>query len=292
MISFYLFKFFEFFLALLPFTFQRAFFSGLAKLADLIDSKHKKVVYQNLEHVYKDKISESEKKAIYKGCHKNLMMVILQVMRSFKATPEEIEKEVSFKNLHFIQEAQKEGKKLIFVSAHYGNWELGAVAISSLITPVTAIYKKFNNAYFDDYLIASRSRFSMHLAEKRGAIKHFVKALKNDQSVMLMMDQSINEKEGVEVDFLGQKAIQTAAPAFLARKFDALIIPIFMDVEHKNEIYICEPITTDKSNNADKDIAEASQKLSNALSEVVKQHPEPWFWCHRRFKSVDESIYS
>ena len=293
MISYYLFRFFETLFLLLPQTVQKSFFLALAKFIFLIDSKHKKVIKANLDLTIKDEITPQRYQSILKHCHKNLALVVLQVLRSSKMEVPEMEKIISFENQDIVDGALKENKPIIFVSAHYGNWELGATALSALITPTTSIHKKMNDAYFDDYLMKSRTKFKMTMAEKKGAIKHLLKALKQGDSLSMMIDQNVNPRDGIFVDFLGAKATQTSAPAFLARKFDLKIIPLLINTsaEKENTITFFEPIMVEKTDDADKDILKATQAQADVLSKAIKTYPEPWFWCHKRWKTAHDEIY-
>ncbi len=293
MIAYYLFRFFETCFLALPYSLQKALILALAKLTFLIDSKHKKIIKANLELTIKDEISTEQYDSILKYCHINLALVLLQVLRSSKLSVEDLEKSVTFENRHYIDDAIKAGKQIIIISAHYGNWELGATAIAALVHPTTSIHKKMNNKYFDEYLLRSRTKFKMNMVEKKGAIKHLVRALKKGESISMMIDQNVNPKDGIYIDFLGAKATQTAAPAFLARKFDALIVPALIHTSSEKEkvISFFKPIVTANTDDEAKDILESTQAQADFLSDVIRSHPEPWFWCHKRWKSAHEEIY-
>lgn len=293
MISYYLFRFFETLFLALPNSIQRGLILALAKVAFWIDTKHKKIIKANLDLTIKDQISQEKYNSIFKHCHKNLALVLLQVLRSSRLSIEDMKRSVRFENRHYIDEAIKEGRKIIIISAHYGNWELGATAVGALIHPITSIHKKMNDPYFDDYLLRSRTKFNMTMVEKKGAIRHLVKALKNDQIITMMIDQNVNPKDGIYIDFLGAKATQSAAPAFLARKFDALIIPVLIHTSPEKEdvITVFEPIVTPNTDDEQRDILESTQAQADMLAHVIKAHPEPWFWCHKRWKSAYPEIY-
>ena len=293
MIKYYLFRFFETLFLALPYSLQKALISGLAALAYLLATKQKKIIKANIDLTIKDETSPERYRNIQKYCFKNLGSVLLQVLRSSRLNIQDLKESVSFENRHYIDDAIKSDKPIIIVSAHYGNWELGATAVGALISPITSIHKKMNDGYFDEYLMRSRTKFNMTMVEKRGAIKHLIKALKNKQIITMMIDQNVNPKDGIYIDFLGAKATQTAAPAFLARKFDALIIPILINTApgKENIITFYEPIITAKTEDEEKDILESTQAQADMLAKVIRSYPEPWFWCHKRWKSAHEEIY-
>ena len=288
-----LFRFFEILFLALPSAVQKDFILGIAKFLFLIDAKHKKIIKANLDLTIKDEISPETYQRILKNCHKNLALVVLQVLRSSKMTLPQMEAIVNFENREIVDAALKEGKPIIFISAHYGNWELGATALSALITPTMSIHKKMNDTYFDEYLMKSRTKFNMSMTEKKGAIRHLLKALKQNMSLSMMIDQNVNPRDGIFVNFLGAKATQTSAPAFLARKFDLKIIPLFMNTtpEKEHVITFYEPIIVEKTDNEEADILKATQAQADLFSQVIKTYPEPWFWCHKRWKTAHEEIY-
>ncbi len=194
MILYYLFRVLEFFLLLLPRNGRRNFFLLLAKIAYIFDRKYKNVVEQNLKMAYGDKVDKEQIKEIRKECYSNLLLNFEQVLENTKISPKEIEKLITIENRGVVDDALENSRPIIFISAHFDNWELGAVALSTLVTPTMNTYKKLNNPYFNRYLVESRSRLNIELVEKNGAMKKVIKALKNSQAVGFLVDQNIASK--------------------------------------------------------------------------------------------------
>lgn len=294
MILFYLFRALEWFLMLLPRSWRRSFFVTLATLAYHIDSKHRRVILQNLHFALGRDFSPKEEEQISRYCYRNLMLAILQVMENRYLSAEDLALHVSFPNRQIVDDALKEGRRIIFISAHYGNWELGATALSALVVPTHATYKKLNNPYFEQYLLESRSKLGMHMVEKRGAIKGLTRSLKAKETISFLVDQNVNQKDGIVVNFFGETIRQTPAPAFLARKYDALIIPLFIATEDEEHYSITfeTPIEVAQSDNAEDDILQATQKQADVVEKIIRDNPKYWFWCHRRWKTEHPEIYN
>ncbi len=293
MVGYYLFKGLEWLLFLLPHSWRHALFIGVADAAYLLDAKHRRVIRQNLAFAFDEELPEARITAISKGCYRNLALNMLQVMENTHMDKEQIDAAVEFHNKIYYDEAKASGRGVIFVTAHYGNWELEGAVISYRVTAASSVYKAFKNRYFDRYLLHSRERFGMQLFEKRGAIRHLNNAVKNAQSISLMIDQNVKEKDGVVVKFFGKEVRQTPAPAFLARKYNALIIPLLI---HPNDeggyiISFYEPIEVAQSEDAQADVLEATQKQALWLENEIRRSPEHWFWCHRRWKAEYPHIY-
>ena len=294
MILYYFFRVVEFILMLLPYAVRKAFFVLLATIAYRVDRKHRLVVRQNLQFAYGGTLSEAQIGEITHYCYRNLLLNFLQVMENRRMTPARMAELVRFENRDIVERARSEGRPVIFVSGHFGNWELGATAIASQIMPTVSIHKKLNNAYFDTYLLASRSHLRMQMTEKRGAVKHLARALKNGEAVSLMIDQNLHPKESVLVDFFGKRVTQTSAPAFLARKYNAAVIPVFIHTaDEKRYVVRFEaelPVT--QTDDAQADVEAATQRQSDVMEHIVRAEPKFWFWCHRRWKTKHPEIYA
>jgi Kdo2-lipid IVA lauroyltransferase/acyltransferase len=290
---YYVFKGLEFILMLLPFAVRKLFFTALASMAYAIDRKHRDVIRRNLEIAYGKDVDEAKVRKVARYCYRNLMLNFLQVLENQRMTKARQAELVRFENRDVVDRARAAGRPVIFISGHFGNWELGATSIALQIMPTVSIHKQLNNPYFDRYLLASRSRLGMHMTEKHGAVKHLARALKKGEAVSLMIDQNINIKDGMYVDFFGQKATQTTAPAFLARKYNAAVIPVFIHTqdEKRHVVRFEDELVVPKTENAEEDIRIATQQQSDVVERIIKAEPEFWFWCHRRWKDGRPGIY-
>lgn len=294
MILYSVFRALEFFLRLLPRRWRKGFFYALADLAYSIDAAHRKIVRQNLLFAYDGDIDDAAIDRITRACYRNLMLNFYQVMENYHEDAAQLYSRTTFVNRHYIDDALAAGRPMVIVAAHHGNWEMGATAVASELVALTSIHKPLKNPYFNRYLLASRSRHRMTMVEKGGAIRHLAKALRTQGAVSLMVDQNINPKESIAVDFFGKKVSQTFSPAFLARKFDALIIPVFIVAgggDHYT-MHIETPLEVRKSDDADADIFATTQALSDVVETYVRRYPEQWFWCHKRWKNTHPEIYA
>jgi len=293
MALFYLFKFFEFFLLLFGKTFRKNFFLFLAWGAYQVDRKHRRVIRQNLRFVYGDTIDEAFINHIERYCYKNLLLNFLQVVENRRGNIESILDKVTMEPSEIVERAKESGRPIVFATGHFGRWELAGAVSSALIKPTMIVYKEMNNGYFQEYLTESRSRFRIRSVEKNGAVKHLVKQLKEGLSISLLVDTNLSKRDGVIVDFFGKPTRTTATTAYLARKFDALIIPAFIVTEDEEHFTLkfYEPITVARTDDEEADIKEATQKQAAALEDAVRQYPHLWFWCHRRWKSDFPEIY-
>ena len=291
MLLYRLFLLLDSFLMALPRSWRKGVFTSLSALAHRLAPKRNQVIQQNLAFAFNNNLNDTEKGEIERYCYRNLALNLLQTMENRRNSAEDIASVVTFKNREKVDAVLAQGRGIIFVSAHFGNWELGGAALSSLITPVASIYKGFSRREFDPYLFEARSHHRMELAEKNGALKHMAKTLKKNGSVLLMIDQASNAKYGVKGDFFGHSAYHSSTAAHLASKFQVPIVGVYIISEDEKHYTVSfeDPIDVEGIN--EEAILEATIQQVNAMERVIKEHPKLWFWCHKRWKGEYKEIY-
>lgn len=291
--GFQLFLFLETLLMHLPRNWRKNFFFFLASLGYFVSAKYKKISYQNLDFLFGEKLSIQEKKDITKYAFKNLALNFLHLMELRHMSKEELAQKVTVSNIEAVQRVHKQGRPVIYVTTHYSSWELGGASIAAFIEPLIAVYKKMKNPAYEKWVIESRDKFGNTSMEKTNIVKPLIRNLKKGGACGILIDTNINQREGVTIDFMGKTLRQTSTPAYLARKFDAAIIPVAMrtDDEENYTLQIFDEIPVEKSENEADDILKATQDQADWLASLIRKEPKFWFWLHRRFKGDHPEIY-
>lgn len=293
MIGFYIFLALEKLLMLLPHSWRKALFLGLANLAYHLDKKHRLIIRQNMEFVYGEDVDDELVEEVSRYGYKSLALNFLHTVEGRYMSPDAFREKITFENLEYVEKVQAEGRPIVFVTSHFGEWEISGSATSAFVEPIMIIYKKMSNLYFQKYLLESRAKVRMSAAERHGALKALVKQMRQKKSTALLIDTNISKHDGITVDFLGKPTTQITTPAFLARKFDAALIPGIVyteDHEHYTVRFFPE-IEMKKSDDEKADIQEATQKMTDWLTQVIYDDPKQWFWMHRRWKTDYPEIY-
>lgn len=292
MLGFRFFLLFDWLVMKIPRIMRKKLFFALASVAHKLAGKRNRIIEANLNFAFGDGLSFNEKKEVEHYCYRNLALNLLQVMENKRNSAEDLSKQVTFENREIVDTYLSQNRPIIFISAHHGNWEIGAASLAALVTPITSIYKGLDNDAFNPYLLEARSRHRLNLIEKNGAIKHLARALKNNQCVSLLIDQSSNAKSGIKVDFFNHPTYHTSAAAQLSRKYNAPIIGLYIytDDEENYVIRFEEPITVEGDD--EQSILNATQRQVDDLEKVIRAHPKFWFWCHKRWKSEFNEIYA
>ncbi|DAB27746.1 MAG: lipid A biosynthesis acyltransferase [Sulfurimonas sp. RIFOXYD12_FULL_33_39] len=291
--GFKLFLLLEKILMILPKKIRKYFFTTLATIAYYVSSKYRNIAYKNLDFIFENKIGKKEKDEIVRYSFKNLLFNFLHLMEIRYMSKNELAKKVTVKNIEAVQRVHVQKRSVIYVTSHYSAWELGGSAIGAFAEPIAAVYRKMKNPTYQEWVLDSRSKFGNSSLEKSNVIKPLIKLVKNGGACGILIDTAMNQREGLEVDFFGKKIRQTSTPAYLARKYNAAIIPVTIktDDEENYELIFFDEIAVEKTDNEQEDIQKATQLQADWLTKIITDNPKFWFWVHRRFKSEYPQIY-
>jgi KDO2-lipid IV(A) lauroyltransferase len=293
LMAFKLFLLLEKFLMILPRFARKAFFSGLGTIAYNISSRYRNVSLNNLDFIFGDTKSKKEKDEITKYCFKNLVFNVMHLMELRKMSKEDLLKKITVTNLDAVKKVREENRAIIYIAPHYSAWEIGGAGIALVDRPLHDIFKKLKNETYQDWMLSSRGVFGNKFLEKTNVLKPLIRLVKAKENISIVIDSSINEREGVEVNFLGKTTRQTATPAYLARKYNAAIIPVTIrtDDDENYTLMFFDEIKITKTDNEKEDILNATQAQADWLSKLISNEPKFWFWIHRRWKREYPHIY-
>ena len=147
---------------------------------------------------------------------------------------------------------------------------------------LAAVYRPLNNKFLNPIMEKIRKRYICNKQIKKGVsgTKTLLKNFKNGTSIALMIDQRVSE--GIYSNFFNQKALTTTIPAQFVKKFDAQVVPIYIERVKNNEfkLQIYKAIQF-----AENETFESiTLSLNKILEEMIIKNPEQWIWTHNRWK--------
>ncbi len=290
-----LFGAFSLFIKVMPDSLLKAFVRSLARAAYAVNKKHRRIAEVNIDFAYgQGVIDEERKKEIIVCAYENMIKNLVGIVTNLDVTKEELLDKCEYEGLEIVERLKKEGRKIVFATAHYGNWEaLGKAVTVKTGLKMVAVGRELDSEAMNEVLKKSRERFDTELVSKHGAMRKLVKALKEDKTVGILVDQNTADDEGLLVKFFGKDARQTPVTSVLARRFDAAIVPVFCEYtgvdSYKLTFY--EPIFCAKTDDVERDILECTQAQSNVIEAQIRKSPNVWFWFHKRWKNQYEEIY-
>jgi len=282
-------------LMFLPQKSRKSFFSFLGWIAYKTSKRYRKVVEQNLNFAFDGKMSKKEIDEIARYSFKNLLYNFQHLMELRSMDKEHLKSKVKVINLDIIDKIHAEGRSIIYITPHYSSWEFTGVAGGIYFgDTILAVYKRMKNRVYEEWLLDARARFGNINLEKENVLKPLVRHIKNGTGAPgILIDTNINPKDGLIVNFMGKTIRQTSTPAFLARKFNAAIVPVATrtDDDENYTLMVFDEIVVEKSDDAKADILKSTQLQADWLTELITKEPKFWFWLHRRWKNDHPEIY-
>ena len=195
---------------------------------------------------------------------------------------DKLKKYLQIEGEKYLQNIIKEKKIAVFVSGHFNNFELMAMQIEKSGIDLAAIYRPLNNPFLNQVMEKIRLNFICRKQIKKGksGTRKLLECIKKGSSVALMIDQRVTE--GSKVDFFGKEATTTTIPAQLIKKYECLLVPVYIERFNKFnfKIYISKPININKN----KTIDEITIYLNRVLEKMILKNPTQWIWTHDRWK--------
>ncbi len=245
----------------------------------------KKVVLENLKLAFPENDKKSNKKLAF-SIYSSFAITLIEIMCLPFLDKKKLIESVDCVNPELIVQKYKEGKGVILLSSHFGNWEFIAISVAIQIQiPFSVVVKPLRNPLVYERMNKGRTKFGNEVVPLGISIRKTYQTLKEKKVVAMVADQR-GPREGVKVDFFGRKVSIYTGPAALALKTGAPIIcgiPIRTE-NYKYKLLLVEiPVDNLPENEEDK-ILEISQRYTSYLEEVIREHPEQWLWMHKRWK--------
>ncbi len=259
--------------------------SILASIVWYIDIFRKKVVLKNLEIAFPD-ISKNKRIKIAKSTYKNYIYYFADIVKSINIKPEELEKKVTIKGKENLNTALENNKPIIFMTAHFGNWEIAPKIIGAKYKPMVVLMREFDNPKIGEFFKKSRTSFNITPINKQGSVKEIIKAFREGKALGILIDQHSNSPKAINVEFFNKKVKFNRAVSTLADKFGALVVPMFSYLENsKYTLEFLEPKSFENET-----IESFTQWQATTIEDMIKKHPSEYYWFHKRFKNI-KGIY-
>jgi Kdo2-lipid IVA lauroyltransferase/acyltransferase len=244
----------------------------------------KALVLQNLRNSFPEK-SEEELLLIRKKFYKHLCDLFLETFKTLT-----ISKATMLKHCYFSPEAKAlftqlaaEGKSVILVMGHQGNWEWAGNTFSAEInSQLYVIYHPLSNKYLDGLMYKMRTRFKTRLIAMRDTFKEMVSRRKETNTTAFIADQTPNPANAHWMTFLNQDTPVFLGTERIARKLDYPVVYAFVKKVSRGKYEIhAEMLVEHPATTGDNEITEMHTRR---LEQDIRLQPETWLWSHRRWK--------
>ena len=288
-IQYILFRILCFILNLVPFSITLKLGKAIGRLLYLTLPKFRKVALENIRFAFKNK-TEHEVKHIAVQSFENLGMFAVEVIR-IPEIIKNIRKYIVMQNEGPMFKALDQGKGIILIVSHFGNWEWMAVVAGIRFheknRKINAVARSLGNPFLYRYVVEKlRGVTGLRTLDKKGAAREVIKHLDQNEVVCVLIDQ--HERHGsVPVPYFGRQAWTTSLPAVMALKKQAVVIPVFsFRQENKPTLAkLGEPFGLIQTGDYGKDVVANTAQYMKTIEEVVRNQPGDWLWMHARWRA-------
>ncbi len=185
----------------------------------------------------------------------------------------------SFEGLGILDEVK--GKGAIGIGIHLGNFPLMCAILNKMGYNVYPVMRRVHNKPLADFVEKLSREYGIRIIydkPKQKATMEILRSLKSGGFVFLAMDQTASSDD-IKIPFFGIPVPTFRGPVVLHYRTRAPLIPIYTYREgDKNKVVIEEPLSISGS------LEEDLRKINETLERIIIEHPNDWFWFHRRWK--------
>ena len=245
---------------------------------------------RNLELAFPEK-PLADRRRILRGEFTSLGRQLAEVCQFPKYTRENVEQVVVYEGFENYERAYARGKGVLFLTAHFGGWELSAFAHSLHGHWLHIVMRPMDNPYLDRLIQSYRTMHGNKTVAKDDFVRGLLAAMKAGETVGILMDTNMTPPQGVFVNFFGIPACTASGLARIALHTDAAVVPGFTIWDEslgKYRLRFDPAIELVRTADLEGDIVAHTQIFTKVIEEYVRKYPEQWLWVHRRWKTRPE----
>jgi len=242
----------------------------------------KKVVFTNLRNSFPNK-SKQELKKIMSDFYRHLCDIIMESVKGFTISEKQLRKRLIIKNPEFSNYFADRGQSIIFVGGHYNNWEICAQAFAMYSNhKCIGIYKPLSNAFINDKIYTSRSKYGMHLISMKQTKKSFEEGAQAKAIVFGSDQNPANPKRAHWVQFLNQDTGVLFGVERYAKEYDWPVVFVSISKVKRGHYEVEYSLITDSP--TEQPHGKITEDFTKRLEQDIINQPQYWLWSHKRWK--------
>ena len=245
---------------------------------------------RNLEMAFPGK-TVAERRKILRGVYRSLGRLLAEFCLFPRYSRENASQIALYQGFENFEAADKRGKGVLFLTGHFGGWEIGSFFHSLQGHPMRIVVRPIDNPYVDDLVTHYRTLHGNNVMGKQGFARGLLAAMEKNETVGILMDTNMTPPQGVFVDFFGIPACTAVGIARVALHTGAAVIPAFTiwdSVLRKYRVEFSPAVELIRTGNNEADAVANTAVFNRIFEEYVRKYPDQWLWVHRRWKTRPE----
>lgn len=268
----------------MPRPWQAALGDGLGRVFHRWDHRRRQTALGNVRAALPGR-TEDEYRAIVAGAFANVGRHVVELLRFDAMRVEDLLALVEFQGTEHVERALAAGRGLMLFTGHFGFWELHVMAHAVRFEPIVMVARTLDNPRLEALIARVRQRVGTVVVPRRGAVRGLLRGLRERRAVGMMVDQHLQDRSAVTVEFLGRPAATTSAVAALALRAGAPVIPVFTLPRPGDGYRVVyePPVEMPDPGRADA-VTVLTRRCTDVLAAYVRRRPELYLWMHRRWR--------
>jgi Kdo2-lipid IVA lauroyltransferase/acyltransferase len=224
---------------------------------------------------------EAERRRLGRDCFRQHGTTLCECLHLFHRDCGFVASVAEVRGWEEIERVRREGRPILILTAHCGNWELLGAALNCRGLEMAAIARPLDEPYQQGMLAGLRARFGTPTIARgsEGAARQLLIALRKGLALAILIDQD-TKVDGVWVPFFGRPAFTPVGAAKIALRLNAAVIPCFAERLAGGR----HAVTLHPALDLPDDPTEATALMTAKIEEQVRHRPEQWVWMHRRWR--------
>jgi Kdo2-lipid IVA lauroyltransferase/acyltransferase len=233
--------------------------------------------------------SKKKLDALHTANYLHMARTIVEFLRLATLRPEQVRAGMTLEGEEHLRQAISDGKGVIILTAHFGNWELLGARLTQVFSPEKfyVIAQPQRDLRLTQLMDKVRAAQGVQVIPRGKAAREALQALRQGAGVGILLDIDM-KGSGVLVDFMGEPASTSTSVAAFALRTGAAVLPVFA-YRQSNGTHIGKispPVTLTRSGEGDQDIYINTAHFSQIIGEQVRAYPEQWIWLPDRWRSA------
>lgn len=216
---------------------------------------------------------------------------MFDLVRVLARGPKEVDALVTIEGREHAELAHRSPHGVVIITGHFGNWETHGIVHAKHFGSIGVVARPLDNPKLDAAMTALRESAGNEVIEKEHAMIRSMRRLKAAQGVAFVVDQNVQEKEGIFVNFFGRPACTTPFAARLALKTGAMVLPCraVMTADFRYRVIYDPPIDPSTFGTGDEAVRSLTQAMMDITESWIRVNPDQWLWMHRRWHTQPAS---
>src|SRR5271168_659501 len=277
-------------LGLLPRKAARAVGAGIGWLAYRLVPRLRGVGLKNLELAF-PAWTDGQRQDTLRRLYRNLGWLLAEFCQMPKYTRENSQGSLRYDGLERYLAARDKGQGVLILTGHLGAWELSSFYHSLMGYPMSMVIRRLDNELVDRLVNDIRCQHGNKVVHKDDFARGLIAAMRQGETVGILMDTNMTPPQGLFVDFFGTLACTASGMARVALKTGAAVLPGFLLWEESSQRYVLrfgKQLELIRSDDNEADILANAPLFTKVHEDYIREYPKQWLWLHRRWKTRPE----